>query len=278
MEGFSTKLVSHISNKHLRKIAWVHIDLNKYHWTNKVYSNIEEESLCYNRFDEIVTVSDTVLQAFKKEFPNCQCPIRTLYNPIDSDLIQKLSTEPIEIEENSCLRIVSVGRFVEQKSFDRLLHIINRLLHSNYSVNLWLIGDGPKRKEFEHYINEHGLESCVKLLGFQSNPYKFMRKCDLFVCSSISEGYSTAVTEALILGLPVVTTSCSGMDELLQYGKYGIITNNSEEALFYGIKSLLDDRQLYESYLHKARIRSKDFSLKELISQVEQFLIGTTKH
>ena len=58
-----------------------------------------------------------------------------------------------------------------------------------------------------------------------------MTQSDLFVCSSISEGYSTAVTEALILGLPVVTTDCSGMNELLQGEKYGIITENSEATL-----------------------------------------------
>ena len=92
-----------------------------------------------------------------------------------------------------------------------------------------------------------------------------MTQSDLFVCSSISEGYSTAVTEALILGLPVVTTDCSGMNELLQGEKYGIITENSEATLFEGIKQLLD---------HPEQVikRGKEFTLEVLMKPIETLL------
>ena len=100
-----------------------------------------------------------------------------------------------------------------------------------------------------------------------------MSQCHLFVCSSFSEGYSTAVTESLILGIPVITTDCSGMHELLEDNKYGIITGNSKLALYKGIKSILDNPKLLNHYRDQAIIRGKDFSLAFLIKQIESFLL-----
>ena len=67
--------------------------------------------------------------------------------------------------------------------------------------------DVSKAKYLEQIIKEEQIEDTVTLWGFQTNPYKYMSKCDLFVCSSIVEGYSTAVTEALILD-SIITTNC----------------------------------------------------------------------
>lgn len=144
----------------------------------------------------------------------------------------------------SKIRLISIGRLTKVKAYNRLLHIALRLKQSGYAFELWILGDGEEREMLQHYICKKQLEDCVTLWGFQTNPYAFMTQSDLFVCSSISEGYSTAVTEALILGLPVVTTDCSGMNELLQGEKYGIITENSEATLFEGIKQLLDHRAI----------------------------------
>ena len=113
----------------------------------------------------------------------------------------------------------------------------------------------------------------MTLWGFQTNPYAYLKHCDLFVCSSVSEGYSTAVTEALILGLPVITTDCSGMNELLLNGKCGVITENSEDALYLGLKNILEHPDLLGYYKHQAQDRGKDFSLLNLLSPIEKILL-----
>lgn len=77
------------------------------------------------------------------------------------------------------------------------------------------MGEGTDREKLEQYIKQHHLETCVRLSGFHTNPYPYLAKADLFVCSSRAEGYSTVITEALILGLPIITTRCAGMQELL---------------------------------------------------------------
>ena len=123
----------------------------------------------------------------------------------------------------------------------------------------------------EKYIIDNGLESSVHLLGFYSNPYPFMREADVIVCSSYSEGFSTMVTEALILGKPVVTTPCSGMDELLGDSEFGLITEDSVESIYQGMKRMMEDAELRTHYAEKAAIRGKDFSKEKLVKQTEQF-------
>lgn len=76
-----------------------------------------------------------------------------------------------------------------------------------------------------------------------------MKAADLFVCSSIHEGYSTAVTESLVVGTPVVTTLCSGMVELLgAHNEYGIITENDNESLYVAVKQIISDKSMYARY------------------------------
>ena len=123
-------------------------------------------------------------------------------------------------------------------------------------------------------INENNISDSFSFLGYQTNPYKYVSKADLFVCSSHSEGFSTAATEALIVGTPVCTVEVSGMKEMLgENNEYGIITENTEEALYQGIKSLLDSPELLAHYKEKAIERGKFFSTEKTVKAVEDMLL-----
>ena len=127
----------------------------------------------------------------------------------------------------------------------------------------------------EHYIRENGLQEVITLLGYQTNPYKYVSKCDLFVCASFAEGFSTAATEALIVGTPVCTVEVSGMKEMLgEHNEWGIVTKNSEEALYPGIKDLLDHPDKLVYYKEKAIERGKSFSTENTVRAVEDMLLG----
>ena len=277
VEGFATKLLSHSSNKKAKRIAWVHCDMQKLHWTKSIYNNnIATEENVYRKFHQIITVSQTAQKAFQNELKNVTTPIKTLYNPINSlEIIEKSKVNIFfPLKNKDIIRLVSIGRFTTAKAYNRLLRIINKLIFENYPIELWLLGDGEQRNQIEAYIKDNHLENIVTLWGFQNNPYVYLTQCDLFVCSSISEGYSTAVTEALILGIPVITTDCSGMDELLKGGECGIITKNSEEALYKGLKQLLDNPIRLQYYKEKAIERGKDFSLEKLMEPIEKLFIS----
>lgn len=274
VEGFTTKLLSHSTNQKAKKYAWVHIDLHQNHWTRRVYRDLEEESGAYARYAHIVGVSDTVVAAFHHEFPHVDVPATTIYNPIHSDAILASSQEPVTQKRPEAMLLVTVGRLEPQKAYMRLLKIMKRLTDEGVDVNLWILGDGSEREMLENYIKKHCLQEYVSLLGFHANPYKYLRMGDFFVCSSLSEGYSTAVTEALILGLPVITTDCSGMAELLKDGECGMITENGEDALFEGLKRLLSDETLLEHYRQKAVKRGKEFSIGRLMEPIERVLMA----
>ena len=131
-----------------------------------------------------------------------------------------------------------------------------------------------KRFNQQTLIRNLKLENSVTLLGYSENPYKYLKKCDLFVCSSLSEGFSTAVTEALVLGIPVCTVNVSGMKELLgNSNEYGIVTDNDEEALYKGIKRLLDDNELLQYYKSQALIRGEEFQTDNTVKAVENMFV-----
>lgn len=141
-------------------------------------------------------------------------------------------------------------------------------------MHLYALGVGPLRDELERYRVENHLERKITLLGYQTNPYKYVSKCDLFVCASYAEGFSTAATEALIVGTPVCTVEVSGMKEMLgENNEYGLVVENNEEALYQGIKKLLDAPELLKHYKKKAAERGKMFSTEKTVRAVEEMLL-----
>ena len=198
----------------------------------------------------------------------------TIHNTVDSEKIQRLSKEAIDLNfDDTEIKICAVGKLLKNKGFDRLVHIQKLLKEKGYRSHFYFIGEGSLRAEIESYCLKHGLESTVTLLGFLNNPFPYMRRCDLFVCASLQEGYSTATTEALILGLPVLTTNVSGMSEMLgNNNDYGIITENSEKALLNGLLQLLDRPGMLEHYKKMAQIRGMQFSTQNLVAETEHFI------
>lgn len=273
VEGFATKILSASTNKKSKKYAWVHIDLINNHWTDNIYASISSEKKSYSKYNLIIGVSNTVSNSVRRLFGLNH--VKTLYNPINSNAIIKAakSTPTIQINASNKLRLISIGRFVPQKGYDRLIKIAQTLYLEGIDFELWLLGDGPDRNIYQSFILENHLDDIIHMPGFVTNPYSIMSNCDLFVCSSRSEGYSTVVTEALILGIPVITTNCSGMEELLNYGEYGIITDNNESALYAALRNLLLSEEKLLHYKQKASERGKDFKLEMLMQSIETLLI-----
>lgn len=272
IEGESTKIISGSNNKKSKKYAWVHIDLEKNPWTSFLYHDDNDERKHYNVFDRIICVSSSVKEAFVNKFKVEDRKVLVKYNPIDRDEIIKKAISNNKIKRNKEFRLISVGRLVEQKGYDRLLRIAYRLKCSNISFELLILGEGAEQENYERYIKEKGLEQTVFLLGYQENPYVFMNSSDLFICSSRSEGFSTVVTEAIILGLPVISTECAGIYEAFGKFKCGVIAKNDEESLFKAIYSTLCHPNLLKSYRQASLKRGKEFSLENSIAEIEELL------
>ena len=132
---------------------------------------------------------------------------------------------------------------------------------------------GEEQNHLQKLVEENHIKDSWTFVGFKSNPYKYVKNADLYVCSSRKEGFSTAVTESLIVGTPVVSTNCSGTTELLGYNnEYGIVTENNEEALYEGIKKMISDKNVFDYYKKQARKRGNKFSTSETVKAVEEML------
>lgn len=274
LEGIPAKIIATSKNKKSKKIAWIHVDLIKERKSEKFFKNLEEEKKVYEKFDNIVGVSEVVKEQFVKKFSyNNMDNVIVKYNPIDvNDIINKSTEEINDIEKNK-FTLCSVGRLTIQKGYDRLLKVVNMLNNENLEFDLWIIGVGPEEQKLMKYIKENSLHN-VKLLGYKQNPYKYIKKSDAFVCSSRAEGFSTVVSEAIILERPIVTTDCAGMKEMLgEENQYGMVVENSIEGLYSGIYKMITNKAILNNYNQETKKRKKIFDLYNAINEVEELLL-----
>lgn len=266
LECGPTKMLAGSTNKKALKLAWVHCDLAK---KEGIAEQAEKLKRYYQAYDKVICVSETVRDSFVKLFgPEPEAVV--LYNVNDEmDILKK--AEAFVPERQDVPTFCSVGRLSFEKGNDRLIEACRMLKADGYDFRLWIVGDGPERAGLEKRIAACGLETCVKLWGFRSNPYPYMKAADFLVVPSRYEGFSTVVTESLILGRTVVTTPCSGMREQLGDSEFGLITADSADGIYAGIKKMLDDPGLLERYTCLAGQRGKDFAKKNVLSETETF-------
>ena len=268
LECGATKIISSSTNKKALKLAWVHCDLEKKEGYSK---NLRKSKKQYEKFDKVICVSKAVKTAYVHLFGNCPETV-VLHNVVDEDEIIEKSKMPLETDRSK-VKLAAVGRLTWQKGFDRLVQACAHLKKDGCRFELWILGEGPERSSLEQLIREHNLEHEIKLVGFLKNPYPYMAAADIIVCSSRYEGMSTAVTEALILGKAVISTPCTGMEELLGDSEYGYITKDSAEGIYQGIKQLIESESLREQYSEAAKARGKAFMKSEVLKETEQFFI-----
>lgn len=271
IEGFATKLIAASSNSGSRKIAWVHTDMEQNPYAQNSYSSLEEHRAAYRRYDTICCVSQSVKEVFRNMILDDKRVI-VQYNPVDSAEVQCKGREEIDLTPNSKLQLGTIGRLEQQKGFIRLLDCLGKICQKHPDFSLWIIGEGSQRAELEKRITLYSLENNVRLLGFQENPYKYLCNCDAYVCSSYAEGFSTAATEALILGKPVFTTECAGMRELFGSEQCGEIVENTDEALENMMEKILFGTWKPEDYSDAVKRRGEAFDIKKRMAQIEALL------
>jgi len=275
LEGPASRIISGCSDSETKIVSWIHIEQSSAEDAACSFRSVREAVNCYNRFNRIIGVSEEVRRTFLKELP-VKVPMQVLYNTNESAAIVQQSKEAVDdgLFQDGEIKLVGVGKLLKHKGFDRMARIVKRLASEEYPVHLYALGVGPLRDELERYRVENHLEGKITLLGYQTNPYKYVSKCDLFVCASYAEGFSTAATEALIVGTPVCTVEVSGMKEMLgENNEYGLVVENNEEALYQGIKKLLDAPELLKHYKKKAAERGKMFSTEKTVRAVEEMLL-----
>ena len=272
LEGPSARIISGCTDPETKLVSWIHCTMHTPEDAASGFRNIKETAQCFNRMNTMVFVSENVREMFLK---NCDYTGKTavLYNTNDTKTITERACENTELPKDR-FSWCGVGKVVPVKGYDRMIRIQKRLSDNGYAAHLYILGQGPLQPELEALAAELGIADQVTFLGYQTNPYKYVAHCDLFVCASHSEGFSTAATEALIVGTPVCTVEVSGMKEMLgENNEWGIVTENDDEALYRGIKRLLDEQGLLEHYREKAAERGRAFSTESTVRAVEEMMM-----
>lgn len=252
VQGFPTNVLAKLNDTRAAKIAFIHSDFSKRGDIYKYYRTKEECLSEYQSFDKVCFVANAAKDGFFKTIGELDNAM-VIHNVIDVDAVRKLSLQPVDDEYHTTgLKIITVGRLSSVKAFDRLIRISSFLKTTGIEHEIWIVGEGEQRKQLEDLIIQKGVNDTVKLLGYKSNPYQYVVKSDLYVCSSLFEGYSTSVAEALALGVPVLTTQCSGMDEILHNGEFGTIVSNDEDSLRNELHRIAHDQSVLEQYRNRA--------------------------
>ncbi len=269
LEGFPTKVIAASTNKTSRKIGWLHTDLLQYPDSQKVFSKGFSEQKAYEKLDRVICVSESVRRSLIKKYAIEKGNTAVLYNVVDDEAVRSRGNQEISKDISHPL-IVSAGRLTEQKAFDRLLRIHKRLMDEGIRHTLWILGEGDKRQDLEEYIQQNKLTN-VELLGFQKNPYRYMAKADLFVSSSIAEGFSTVITESVILGVPVISTNTAGAYEPPEAPRCSVVVED-EEQLYEAVKKVLSDREELDRLKADAKSKQPFFQKQNFVNKIQDEL------
>ena len=274
LHGVLTRIVS-FAPKLQRTIAYLHANM-EYSPFMKKFKSKNDIKKCFENYNRIVSVSQDIQQSFIKASGINDKRLVVKYNTFDVKKIRynsRIKNSNLVLDKNrqDCI-LCSVGKLEKVKGYSRLLRIVRRLIEEGDSIKLIIVGEGSQKANLLKYIKENDLEKNVYLVGFDDNPYKYIVNSDLFVCSSYSEGFSSAVAESLILGVPVITTKCAGMREMIGENEFGVITDNNEDALYKGIKMIVSNKQLLDHYRSQAITRGLMFSTENTVQSVKKMI------
>jgi glycosyltransferase involved in cell wall biosynthesis len=231
---------------------------------------------CYSGADEIVAVSKGVAADLGVR---CCLPwhrIKVIYNPVLTPELLEKAREPVEhpwLAPNQPPVVLGVGRLTIQKDFSTLLRAFAQV-RQRRPAKLLILGEGDQRRQLEALSRELGVDGHVCLAGYRENPHAYMARAQVFVLSSIYEGFGLVLVEAMASGVPVVSTDCeSGPREVLQDGRYGtLVPIGNVEALAQGITAQLDHgrQSIPSDWLHNFKLSKAVDAYLELITERRQ--------
>lgn len=237
-------MIDHVRAK--KKIAWLHFDYTKPMRDDALYAP------AFAACDWTVTVSRPIEASMKAHFPQLADQIVCMENISDPRLIRDLALrgETFPDHHFTGKRILTVGRIAEQKGYDMAVQVLARLRADGYDVRWYIIGSGEREQEeaLKLAAIDYNVADLLILLGNTTNPYTYMRDCDIYAQPSRHEGKPIAVEEAKILYKPILATDYLSAREQLGDGELGVICPISADGIYEGLKTLLDSPELCERY------------------------------
>lgn len=258
-----------------KKINWVHEDYKTYNKTKR-YENTFKS--VFEAFNKHVVVSSDAAKSFNNIYHQ-EVKTVVIENYINEENLKNIykdnNNSTVELDKIKT-NIVTLGRFCYEKGFDRLIEAINSLRDkvdiTKIKVNI--LGYGELEETLNEQIKQLKLENVIEIYNTQKlkiNTYAFLKEHDLFIMPSRSESFGMTRIEALILGVPVLTTNVANSDKLI-HKNYGIIVENTTEDLAQGILSLIQDKDKLKELKQNVKDYSYSKENKRIIDQVQTLL------
>ncbi len=215
----------------------------------------------YPKVDGVIFQTEWAKNCFKSVV---QGNGQIIYNPVNRMPIKKYQWHN---------RFVSVGSLEEQKNQHLLIKAFYMLWQEDENITLTIYGEGTLRNQLENEIKQLGLENHVFLPGKVSDIHSRMREEDVFVLSSNYEGLSNALLEAMMQGMPCISTRCAGSNEVIENGVNGLLTDIGDvNGLYKAMKSFLLDHEFAEKCGRSAKEKSEVFDTEHIIKMWESIL------
>lgn len=237
-QGFPTY---YIANKvrAQKKYSWVNADIKKAGY------DVDFNAEMYDKYDKVVGVSDAESSdLFSQGYVRDKSKIVTIYDILNPTLIREMSKKPGFTVPFDGIRLVTTGRMTYAKGYDLAVKAADELRKRGYKFRWSFVGDGDKRPEIESMIRELHLEGYVELLGEKPNPYPYMAAADIYVQTSVFEGFGLTVAEARILGKAEVCTNFPCAYNQIKDGENGLICEMTPEDIANKIEMLITDEDL----------------------------------
>lgn len=234
-----------------KKICWIHTDYSTIH------VNHDLELPVWNAFDYVVSISDDCTHTFVQTFPELKDKIVLIENILSPLFVrQQGDLDEVKAEmpdEPGVVKILTIGRFSPQKKIEGIPHICAEMERLGSDFRWYVIGYGPDR-EIQEALDKYGMRHRMKLLGKKSNPYPYIKACDIYVQPSIYEGKSVTVREAQMLCKPVVITDYPTAKSQITHGMDGVIVPLDEVQTAMGIVDFINNSELRNKIVSHLRI------------------------
>ena len=216
------------------KYGWIHFDVTKFGIDKGMIRQL------YREYKKIYVVSETAKEKFDGLFPELADKTEVRYNVVPKEQILLQAKEgDTFLDDFGGKRILTVGRLSKEKGQDVTIKVLKSLVDKGYDVKWYYVGEGKLRSECEQMAKDLGISERVVFLGLQTNPYGYMRDCDIYVQPSRHEGYCITLAEARCFMAPIVSTNFTGAEEQLRTYPKSVVTGMCAEDLVNGIIQFL---------------------------------------
>jgi len=227
----------------------------------------------YRRADAIVVVSRGLAEAIMEDFGVPLERISVVHNPIDIERIQTLlSRQPVSHpffeHPGHGFVLVTAGRLTRQKNTALLIKAMALVRHT-LPASLIVLGQGELEAELKALVQALGLEDAVDFVGFQENPFAWMRRAGAFILSSSWEGFGIVLAEAMACGTPVISTDCpAGPNEIITHRANGLLVPMEDAvALSEAIVELARDRELRKRLARQGLASVGRFGVEQVVAR-----------